>query len=379
MLGGGFGGKCGFHYESHIAVLARKAARPVRLLFTRREEFLAPDKRREGMVIEIESGVKKDGTITARRGYLVIDNGAYTADSAFFSELAAMHVARPVQDAERLHRRALRVHEPPALRLGARAHGAAGLLGARAAHRRDRERDRHGSRRVPPPALHRHRRRGPDAAGLPADRPARVHRQRRRDEQLRPGAARGRGDRPRRRLVADVRGAVGRVREAQLGRLGRDHHGRAGVRHRLGHDAADAGRRRARHAARGLHARLPGHRRRPVGHGRDRLADARQQRPRRRRGRQAGRRSAPPARGRPDGGRPGRHRARGRLRPGQGLARQPRLRRRPRRRPHTAASCCSAPARARLRRGRRPTTRTASARSAWMRGRRRRSAATPCA
>ena len=47
------------------------------------------------MVIEIESGVKKDGTITARRGHLIIDNGAYTADSAFFSELAAMHVAGP--------------------------------------------------------------------------------------------------------------------------------------------------------------------------------------------------------------------------------------------------------------------------------------------
>ena len=95
MLGGGFGGKCGFHYEAHVAVLARKAARPVRLLFTRREEFLAPDKRREGMIIEIESGVKKDGTITARRGFLIIDNGAYTADSAFFSELAAMHVHGP--------------------------------------------------------------------------------------------------------------------------------------------------------------------------------------------------------------------------------------------------------------------------------------------
>ena len=56
---------------------------------------MAPDKRREGMVIEIESGLKKDGTITARRGHLIIDNGAYTADSAFFSELAAMHVHGP--------------------------------------------------------------------------------------------------------------------------------------------------------------------------------------------------------------------------------------------------------------------------------------------
>jgi CO/xanthine dehydrogenase Mo-binding subunit len=94
-LGGGFGGKCGFHYEAHIAALARAAKRPVRLVFSRREEFLAPDRRREGMVINITTGVKRDGTITARKAWIAIDNGAYTADSGFFSQLAAMHVAGP--------------------------------------------------------------------------------------------------------------------------------------------------------------------------------------------------------------------------------------------------------------------------------------------
>ncbi len=94
-LGGGFGGKCGFHYEAHVAALARAAKRPVRLVFSRREEFVAPDRRREGMVIEVATGVRNDGAITARRAKVVIDNGAYTADSAFFSQLAAMHVAGP--------------------------------------------------------------------------------------------------------------------------------------------------------------------------------------------------------------------------------------------------------------------------------------------
>ena len=94
-LGGGFGGKCGFHYEAHIAALARATRRPVRLVFSRREEFFAPDRRREGMIVEIETGVKSDGTITARRGWIAIDNGAYTADAAFFPQLAAMHVAGP--------------------------------------------------------------------------------------------------------------------------------------------------------------------------------------------------------------------------------------------------------------------------------------------
>jgi CO/xanthine dehydrogenase Mo-binding subunit len=94
-LGGGFGGKCGFHYEAHVAALARAARRPVRLVFSRREEFIAPDRRREGMVVELTTGVAADGTIVARTGWVAIDNGAYTADSGFFSQLAAMHVAGP--------------------------------------------------------------------------------------------------------------------------------------------------------------------------------------------------------------------------------------------------------------------------------------------
>jgi len=96
-LGGGFGGKCGFHYEAHIAALARAAKRPVRLLFSRREEFLAPDRRREGMIIDITTGVRNDGTITARTGWIALDNGAYTSDAGFFPQLAAMHVAGPYQ------------------------------------------------------------------------------------------------------------------------------------------------------------------------------------------------------------------------------------------------------------------------------------------
>ena len=94
-LGGGFGGKCGFHYEAHIAALARAARRPVRLVFSRREEFLAPDRRREGMVIDLTTGLDRDGRILARVATVHVDNGAYTADSGFFSQLAAMHVSGP--------------------------------------------------------------------------------------------------------------------------------------------------------------------------------------------------------------------------------------------------------------------------------------------
>ncbi len=94
-LGGGFGGKCGFHFEAHIAALAKATKRPVKLVFSREEEFLAPDRRREGMVVEITTGLSADGDIVARKAWVGIDNGAYVADAAFFPQLAAMHVGGP--------------------------------------------------------------------------------------------------------------------------------------------------------------------------------------------------------------------------------------------------------------------------------------------
>jgi CO/xanthine dehydrogenase Mo-binding subunit len=95
LLGGGFGSKCDFHFEGHVAALARAAGRPVKLVFSRKEEFLAPDHRREGMVIELETGARRDGTLVARRGRLVLDGGAYCGEGGFFAQLAAMHACGP--------------------------------------------------------------------------------------------------------------------------------------------------------------------------------------------------------------------------------------------------------------------------------------------
>jgi CO/xanthine dehydrogenase Mo-binding subunit len=95
LLGGGFGSKCDFHFEGHVAALARAARRPVKLVFSRLEEFVAPDHRREGMVIELETGAKADGTLVARRGRLVLDGGAYCGEGGFFAQLAAMHACGP--------------------------------------------------------------------------------------------------------------------------------------------------------------------------------------------------------------------------------------------------------------------------------------------
>jgi len=98
-LGGGFGGKCEFHFEAHAAALARKAGRPVRVVFSRHDEFIAPDKVNHPMVIELKSGVKRDGTITARSARIVMDTGAYAADAPSIAEIATMMAAGPYNTA----------------------------------------------------------------------------------------------------------------------------------------------------------------------------------------------------------------------------------------------------------------------------------------
>jgi CO/xanthine dehydrogenase Mo-binding subunit len=97
LLGGGFGAKCDFHFEGHVAALARAAGRPVKLVFSRHEEFTVVGHRREGMVIELETGAASDGRLLARRARLVLDSGAYCGEGGFFAQMAAMHAHGPYE------------------------------------------------------------------------------------------------------------------------------------------------------------------------------------------------------------------------------------------------------------------------------------------
>ncbi|MGZ8630937.1 MAG: xanthine dehydrogenase family protein molybdopterin-binding subunit [Actinomycetota bacterium] len=95
LLGGGFGAKCDLHFEAQVAALARVAKRPVKLVFSRREEFTAIAQRREGIVMEFETGVTRDGRLVARRAKLILDKGAYCGEGGFLGQMAAMHACGP--------------------------------------------------------------------------------------------------------------------------------------------------------------------------------------------------------------------------------------------------------------------------------------------
>jgi len=70
LLGGGFGAKCDLHFEGQVAALARAAERPVKLVFSREEEFRAIAQRREGIVMEFETGVNRDGRLEIGRAHV---------------------------------------------------------------------------------------------------------------------------------------------------------------------------------------------------------------------------------------------------------------------------------------------------------------------
>ena len=90
-VGGGFGGKsCDDNNALVAAVLAKKARKPVKLINTREEEFLAGCRPRVFMKINVKMGFKKDGRIRAKELKVVADNGAYSAKAPAITGVAAM-------------------------------------------------------------------------------------------------------------------------------------------------------------------------------------------------------------------------------------------------------------------------------------------------
>jgi 4-hydroxybenzoyl-CoA reductase subunit alpha len=81
-VGGGWGGKFELDGAQFAAsVLSMKLHRPVKLVYTREEDFIA-SKRRTPMYYYTRTGVKKDGTFMARETRVFTNGGAYTGMGA---------------------------------------------------------------------------------------------------------------------------------------------------------------------------------------------------------------------------------------------------------------------------------------------------------
>ncbi|MBI4186319.1 MAG: molybdopterin-dependent oxidoreductase [Chloroflexi bacterium] len=93
VVGGAFGAKITLIRPYAIcALLSRKTGRPVRVV-NRREDDFSTTRPRLPMIIEIKTGVKKDGTLTAREIKAIADVGAYAGEGA---GIMAMGMSYPV-------------------------------------------------------------------------------------------------------------------------------------------------------------------------------------------------------------------------------------------------------------------------------------------
>ncbi len=78
-VGGAFGSKLDVYpYEPIAALLAKKTGRPVKVLYTREEEFRASPTR-QAAIIHMRTGCTRDGVLTFRSADALLDNGAYTS------------------------------------------------------------------------------------------------------------------------------------------------------------------------------------------------------------------------------------------------------------------------------------------------------------
>ncbi len=113
--GGGFGGK--EEYPSmvaiHAALLARKAGRPVRLIYDRHEDLAATTKRHPGLITH-RTTVKQDGTLVSQDIGIVLDGGGYCTLTPVVLSRAAIHAAGAYSCPNvRIRARAVATNTPP--------------------------------------------------------------------------------------------------------------------------------------------------------------------------------------------------------------------------------------------------------------------------
>ncbi len=113
-VGAAFGGKSEpFDLEFCVAKLAMKTGRPVKILYTREEEFYA-HRGRHPMHMRYEVGAKRDGTLTAVTAETLIDGGAYSSFGLVTTYYSGQLLTVPVMaPAYRFHSTRVFTNKPP--------------------------------------------------------------------------------------------------------------------------------------------------------------------------------------------------------------------------------------------------------------------------
>ena len=136
-VGGGFGGKVDVIVEPIATLAAMKTDRPVRFVYSRSEEMQVSSTR-SAWRIYLKDGVTGDGHIIARKVTSYADSRRVQPPDAVRADQARGQRRRPVRHPERVDRRLLRLHEPPADQRDARLRRDDGLVRHRGPDGQDR-------------------------------------------------------------------------------------------------------------------------------------------------------------------------------------------------------------------------------------------------
>lgn len=98
VTGGGFGGKEEYPnmLAGHAALLARKAKRPVKMIYDRHEDLAATTKRHPA-IVKHKAGIDKQGRLVALDIDVVMDGGAYLTLSPVVLSRGVLHATGPYE------------------------------------------------------------------------------------------------------------------------------------------------------------------------------------------------------------------------------------------------------------------------------------------
>ncbi|MBW2038122.1 MAG: xanthine dehydrogenase family protein molybdopterin-binding subunit [Deltaproteobacteria bacterium] len=94
--GGGFGSKLDISVQCFLALAIYHLRRPVRLVYTREEAYLATAKRHP-LIMRYKTGARRDGRLVAVEADILGDTGAYASYGVAVASRAAVHATGPYQ------------------------------------------------------------------------------------------------------------------------------------------------------------------------------------------------------------------------------------------------------------------------------------------
>lgn len=96
QIGGAFGGREDITMQIHMALAASILKRPIKIVYSREESFIAHSKR-HSMIMKYKTGATKEGKLKALKATIIGDTGAYSSWAINVLRKAGVHATGPYE------------------------------------------------------------------------------------------------------------------------------------------------------------------------------------------------------------------------------------------------------------------------------------------